>query len=103
MDTVTASKTMKPATAKVKAVKVNPSASYIGLKISHDTSMSLNYRKGKNNVILCNQVEVTGANATGRRLTCIFRDAAGKEIDTRRVYKEWFEKMAEQFGALLPE
>jgi hypothetical protein len=31
-------------------------------------------------------------------LTLVFKDAQGKELMTRRVYKEHFEKMADKFG-----
>jgi hypothetical protein len=86
-----------------KTVKANPSASLIGMKLSSPSnSISVNFRKGKANTMLCNEVEVKAANNTGRRLTLVFRDAAGQQIAERRVYKEWFEKMADQFGVDLP-
>jgi len=90
-------------TVATKKVKVNPSAVLIGMKLNAPTAdpIKVNYRDGKTNVVVCNQIEVTEANATGRRLTCIFRDAAGKELMNRRVYKEHFEKMADKFGVII--
>ena len=81
-----------------KALKPNPSANLIGMKIASKDAIKVNFRQGKSNVIECNQVEITAANATGRRLTAIFRDADGKEILTRRIYKEYFERMCDKFG-----
>ena len=86
----------------VKTAKVNPSAALLGIKLTSGTSIAVNFRKGKANTLLCNEVEVKAANNTGRRLTLVFRDAAGTVISERRVYKEWFEKMADQFGVDIP-
>lgn len=86
----------------VKTAKANPSAALIGIKLTSDASLAVNYRKGKLNTVLCNEIEVKAANNTGRRLTLVFRDAAGTVISERRVYKEWFEKMADKFGVDIP-
>ena len=90
-------------TVATKKVKPNPSATLIGMKLNAPTAdaIKVNYRDGKTNVITCNQIEVTEANVTGRRLTCIFRDAVGQELMKRRVYKEHFEKMADKFGIII--
>lgn len=84
-----------------KKIKLNPSANLIGKKLHSADSISVNFRKGKTNVVLCNEIECTAANPAGRRLTLVFRDAAGKEIMTRRCFKEHFEKMAEKFNVTL--
>lgn len=99
--TPTASGTTEP--KKAKAIKVNPSASYIGFKIAGPDAKTVNYRNGKKNIIECSSVHCTGANATGRRLVVTFHDAKGNQILERRVFKEYFEKMARVFGVLLPE
>ena len=89
-------------TVATKKVKTNPSATLIGMKLSSPAnSIQVNFRQGKTNVVTCNEIEVTEANATGRRLTCVFRDAAGQELMKRRVYKEHFEKMADKFGVII--
>jgi hypothetical protein len=80
-----------------KKMKVNPSQELIGMKLTSADSKTVNFRQGKGNVVTCNEIEITQANATGRRLTAIFRDG-GKEIMTRRIYKEHFERMADKFG-----
>ena len=87
-----------PQTA-TKTVKTNPSAHLIGKKLtSSDAAVKVNYRKGKTNVVACHEIEVTECNVTGRRLTCVFKDAAGKVVMTRKVYKEWFDAMEDQFS-----
>jgi len=88
-------------TVAAKKVKVNPSANLIGMKLETTNEVTVNYRQGKNNVVTCNSIEVVEANPTGRRLTCIFRDAKGMEIMKRRVYKEHFEKMTDKFGPVV--
>ena len=89
----------KPIAAKT--MKVNPSATLIGMKLESSSPVSVNVRKGKTNVVTCNQIEVKAANNTGRRLTLTF-SLNGTQVSERRVYKEWFEKMADQFGVDLP-
>jgi len=64
---------------------------------------TVNYRQGKNNVVTCTSVKCTAANATGRRLDVAFLDGKGTVVLERRVYKEYFEKMAQKFGVELPE
>lgn len=81
-----------------KKMKVNPAQEFIGVKLTSQDAVKVNYRQGKQNVITCNQIECLGANDAGRRLTLVFKDAQGKELMTRRVYKEHFEKMADKFG-----
>jgi hypothetical protein len=88
-------------TVATKVAKPNPSASLIGMKLSSVDAKSVNFRQGKGNVVECNTIEVTGANATGRRLNVIFKDATGKEIMNRRIFKEHFEKMADIFGVII--
>ena len=88
-------------TVATKVVKPNPSATLIGMKLTSADAKSVNFRQGKGNVVACNTVEVTGANATGRRLEVVFKDDTGKEIMKRRVYKEHFEKMADIFGVII--
>ena len=88
-------------TVATKVAKPNPSASLIGMKLTSVDAKTVNFRQGKGNVVECNTIEVTGANATGRRLNVIFKDATGKEIMNRRVYKEHFEKMADIFGVII--
>jgi hypothetical protein len=92
-----------PKAVKAKAVKVNPSQSYIGFGITGPDEKTVNYRQGKKNVVTCKSIVCTGANATGRRLTVTFHDAQGAVVLERRVYKEYFEKMAQIFGVELPE
>ena len=81
-----------------KKMKVNPAQEFIGVKLTSQDAVKVNYRQGKQNVITCNQIECLAANDAGRRLTLVFKDAQGKELMTRRVYKEHFEKMADKFG-----
>ena len=88
-------------TVATKVAKPNPSASLIGMKLTSVDAKSVNFRQGKGNVVECNTIEVTGANATGRRLNVIFKDATGKEIMNRRIFKEHFEKMADVFGVII--
>jgi hypothetical protein len=88
-------------TVATKTVKANPSAALIGMKLNSTDVKTVNYRQGKGNVVECNSIEVISANATGRRLVLSFKDAQGKEIMNRRVYKEHFEKMADKFGVIL--
>jgi len=88
-------------TVATKTVKTNPSAALIGMKLNSADAKTVNFRQGKGNVVTCNTVEVIGANATGRRLEVSFKDATGKEVMKRRVYKEHFEKMADIFGATI--
>ena len=80
-----------------KKMKVNPAHNLIGKLITSPTAKTVNYRQGKGNVVTCNQIECTAANAAGRRLTLVFKDDQGKEIMTRKVYKEHFERMADKF------
>jgi hypothetical protein len=87
--------------ATPKTLKANPSASLIGMKLTADAVKTVNFRKGKGNVISCNEIEVTAANDAGRRLTLVFKNN-GQDVLTRRVYKEHFEKMAEVFGIQIP-
>ena len=86
-----------------KAMKTNPSQSYIGFNIVGKDEKTLNFRQGKKNIITCNTVKCIGANATGRRLTVTFHDTKGNQILERKVYKEYFEKMAQVFEVELPE
>ena len=88
-------------TVATKTAKANPSAALIGMKLNSTDPKTVNFRQGKGNVVECNSIEVITANATGRRLTLSFKDAQGKEIMTRRVYKEHFEKMADIFGVII--
>ena len=81
-----------------KKMKVNPSANLVGKVLTSQDAIKVNYRQGKQNIITCNQIECTGVNGAGRRLTLVFKDAQGNELMTRRVYKEHFEKMADKFG-----
>lgn len=85
----------------MKQMKTNPSQEYIGLKMSSQAPIPVNLRQGKQNVIHVTGVEVTKANATGRRLTCVFQ-LNGQEIMTRRVYLEHVERMMDKFGVDLP-
>jgi hypothetical protein len=91
-----------PATV-AKAPKVNPSMSYIGFSIIGKGEKTVNFRQGKKNIVTCASVKCVAANATGRRLTVTFHDAQGNQILERRVYKEYFEKMAQVFEVELPE
>jgi hypothetical protein len=84
-----------------KTTKANPSAALIGMKLTSTDVKTVNFRQGKGNVVECSAIEVIEANATGRRLTLSFKDAQGKEIMKRRVYKEHFEKMADIFGVII--
>jgi len=93
----------KMVATKPKTVKLNPSHSYIGFSIIGKDEKILNFRQGKKNVVACNAVKCIGANATGRRLTVTFHDAQGNQILERKVYKEYFEKMAQTFEVELPE
>lgn len=86
-----------------KPAKVNPSQSYIGFSITGTSEKTVNFRQGKKNVVTCKTVTCTGANATGRRLNVTFYDDNNKVIFERRVYKEYFEKMARVFEVELPE
>ena len=91
--------TIKTQPQPAKTVKSNPSAHLIGKKLtSSNASVKVNYRKGKTNVVACHEIEVTECNVTGRRLTCVFKDAAGAVVMTRKVYKEWFDAMEDQFS-----
>ena len=81
-----------------KTMPANPSANLIGAKLTANSAVTVNYRQGKSNTVSCFEVECIEANATGRRLTLIFRDEAGQEIMKRRVYKEHYEKMEKQFS-----
>ena len=83
--------------------KQNPSAMYIGFSMSSTKPVTVNFRKGVQDQVECYSVKCLNANATGRRLTLTFHDSEGNEILSRRVYKEFFEKMAEKFECLLPE
>jgi hypothetical protein len=85
----------------MKQLKTNPSAEYIGFKMTAPAPIPVNLRQGKQNVIHVTGVEVTKANATGRRLTCVFQ-LNGQEILTRRVYLEHLERMMDKFGVDLP-
>jgi len=80
-----------------KKMKANPAQNLIGKSITSPSAKTVNYRQGKGNVVTCNQIECIAANAAGRRLTLVFKDDQGKEIMTRKVYKEHFERMADKF------
>ena len=82
----------------MKTIKVNPSEEFIGMKLTSPKPITVNFRKGKKNVIECSEIECTAANATGRRLTLTFKDSKGAELGTRRVYLEHFERMGDKFG-----
>jgi hypothetical protein len=101
--TPTTTETAATAPKAVKTVKANPSQSYIGFTIAGKDELTVNYRQGKNNIISCMSVKCTAANATGRRLDVTFLDGKGQIVLERRVYKEYFEKMAQKFGVELPE
>ena len=88
-------------TVATKVSKPNPSAALIGMKLTSADVKTVNFRQGKGNVVECSAIEVLGANATGRRLEVSFKDATGKEVMKRRVYKEHFEKMADIFGVII--
>ena len=94
-----AGKTVKAPKAKKtpKAAPVNPAAAIIGTIIKAKEITKVNFRQGAHNVVDCNEIECIAANATGRRLTLIFK-ADGNVVMERKVYKEHFEKMAEAFG-----
>jgi hypothetical protein len=81
-----------------KKMKVNPAQEFIGVKLTSQDAIKVNYRQGKANVITCNHFQCLGANHAVRRFTLVFKDAQGTELMTRRVYKEHFEKMADKFG-----
>lgn len=55
-------------------------------------------RKGKQNLVKCNSVEITALNMTGRRITCVFRDSKNAIVLERRVYREWVEQIIEEFS-----
>jgi len=98
-------KAAKPAKTKKapkpkKPAPVNPSAAIIGTVIKAKEITKVNFRQGAHNVVDCNEIECIAANATGRRLTLVFK-ADGNEVMTRKVYKEHFEKMADVFGATI--
>lgn len=92
-------KTVKAAKPK-KDKPANPSAAIIGTIIKAKEITKVNFRQGAHNVVDCNEIECITANATGRRLTLIFK-LDGNVVMERKVYKEHFEKMAEQFGVTL--
>ena len=90
--------------SKPKTIKVNPSQSYIGFKIGpFESEMTVNYRQGKTNTVTCHGAQCNNVNSTGRRLNVSFLDATGKVILERRIYKEYFEKIAQKAGVMLPE
>jgi hypothetical protein len=89
---------VKTAAKSMKVAKPNPSANLIGKSMTSTDPISVNYRKGKTNIIACHEIVITGANATGRRLTVDFKDSAGTVLMTRRVYKEHVEEMAWKFN-----
>lgn len=98
-------KAAKPAKTKKapkpkKPAPVNPSAAIIGTVIKAKEITKVNFRQGAHNVVDCNEIECIAANATGRRLTLVFK-ADGNEVMTRKVYKEHFEKMADVFGVTI--
>jgi hypothetical protein len=95
--------TPTPEPKKSKTIKVNSSASYIGFGIIGKDEKTVNFRQGKNNTVTCNGAKCINANATGRRLTVTFQDAKGNTILERKVFKEYFEKMAQVFEVELPE
>jgi hypothetical protein len=80
-----------------KKMKANPSANLVGVMLKSKDAIKVNYRRGKQNCITCNQIECIKVNDAGRRLTLVFKDFQGIELMTRRVYKEHFEKMADKF------
>jgi len=55
-------------------------------------------RKGKHNLVKCSSVEITKFNNTGRRITCVFRDEKNEIIIERRVYREWVERIVDDFS-----
>jgi hypothetical protein len=81
-----------------KSMPANTSQAVIGSKLTANSLVTVNYRQGKSNTVACAEVECIDMNATGRRLTLIFRDEAGNEIMKRRVYKEHFEVMERKFA-----
>lgn len=97
-----AGKTVKAPKAKKtpKAAPINPAAAIIGTIIKAKEITKVNFRQGAHNVVDCNEIECIAANATGRRLTLIFKVDGNVEME-RKVYKEHFEKMAEAFGVTI--
>ena len=88
-------------TGKPKKIKANPSETYIGLEISSEKPCVVNYRKGKSNVVECDRVVCTAANPAGRRLSLKFY-MGDNLVFERKVYKEYFEKIADMFDVELP-
>lgn len=84
-----------PTTAKV--AKTNPSQSYIGMEVKSSAgAKTVNFRQGKTNIQSASSIKITGANATGRRLTVEFYDEKGNVVNTRKVYKEWVDRIIDQ-------
>ena len=84
-----------PTTAKV--AKTNPSQSYIGMEVTSKAGVkNINFRQGKGNVLSAAKIKITGANNTGRRLQVEFYDENGNVVQTRRVYKEWVDRIIDQ-------
>lgn len=84
-----------PTTAKV--AKTNPSQSYIGMEVTSKAgTKNVNYRQGKGNVVSAAKIKITNANATGRRLEVEFYDDSGVMVASRRVYKEWVDRIIDQ-------
>lgn len=88
-------KAAMPTTAKV--AKTNPSQSYIGMEVmSNSGAKAVNFRQGKGNVVSTSKIKITAANNTGRRLSVEFYDENGNVVSTRRVYKEWVDRIIDQ-------
>lgn len=81
----------------MKKIKTFSVDHLLGMRMSSDRPMTVNFRQGKKNQITCSEVQVLAANCTGRRLTLQFANA-NREVLRRRVYFEHFEKIAETFG-----
>jgi hypothetical protein len=70
----------------------------VGATFSSPKKRLLYTRKGKQNLVACHSFEITKLNATGRRITCVFRDDKNEVVLERRVYREWVELMIEEFS-----
>lgn len=77
-------------------MKINPGLEYIGLEMSSSVAIPISLRQGKQNVIHVTGVKVSAVNATGRRLHCTF-ELNGKDVMTRRVYREHVDRMIDKF------
>jgi hypothetical protein len=70
----------------------------VGATFSSPKQKLLYTRKGKQNLVACHSFEITKLNATGRRITCVFRNDKNEVVLERRVYREWVELMIEEFS-----